>query len=431
MCSIFGTNIKDIDKLKKLAIEGEVRGTDATGIASIDSETIQITKSDVKASQLDYDNINLGNFFLGHTRKTTQGKEGNNENNHPFISQDNTLLLAHNGIIYNDKELWTYDTDIETDSFVVMQQLEKVKEDNMGLTIDNVKTVCEKLRGSFTLTILDTYTNTLFLLRHSNPLKIMYNAETGELVYASLTKMIRKAYGEETDFGTFIGETQEDLIYEFDLDTNTFVNQREFSPKTYNKTTRTRNYNYWSKTGNRIKNFFDDVKEKFDLKKLFSYHFELTKKSKSAYSISHYDKCDFCGIYYKNDSYVKAGLEKNGKHFCAFCWEGEQETVYKHHKISDEQLNQAQQKKKEIQEKEEEEEKELLLEESNTPKMSLNENQYQKLKTELQMQYTFCSSCKQYFYDNYDMVFYDNETKTYKCELCLAEETHSSKTKVN
>ena len=44
---------------------------------------------------------------IGHTRFTTQGSEKRNCNNHPFEGRCGTesFALAHNGVLYNDREL--------------------------------------------------------------------------------------------------------------------------------------------------------------------------------------------------------------------------------------------------------------------------------------------------------------------------------------
>lgn len=418
MCSIFGTNIKNKEKLKVLAVTGEVRGTDATGIVSFQDDKFQVLKSNVKASELDFDKIDEGNFYLGHTRKTTQGNEKDNHNNHPFVSKDKTLILAHNGIINNDKELWTYKTDIETDSYAVMQQLEKEKGEN-SLNIDIVKTVCEKLRGSFTLTIYDKSINKLYLLRHSNPLEIMYNAETGQLVYASLSKMIRKAYGKETNYNTFIGSTEEDYIYEFDLNTNKFTNQMEFSPKKYSTVTTVSTSGYRkSTTYYNSARYFNKEDKTFNLNMLQNYFFKKEKPSNSSYSVTEYKQCEFCGIWFREDTYVKSGHTEQEHQFCAYCWEGEQETLNSNHIITEENIEKA----KEVRNN---------LEGQIYPKFEISEEEFVSLNADNQMRYTFCSKCKKYYLDEYDIINYDKKTHTYVCIMCQQEEDLKNKDNEN
>lgn len=413
MCSIFGTTIKDIEKLEKIAIAGEQRGTDATGIASINDNKFGILKAPKKASELDYSQIEEGNFYLGHTRKTTQGNEDKNYNNHPFVSKDETLIFAHNGVFSNDDELKTYETQIETDSFYALQQIEKAKGES-SLTIENVKTACEKMSGSFALTIYDVTVDKLFLLRHRNPLQIMYNPETGDLTYASLTNMIRAGYGKETDIGTFIGQIEEDIIYEFDMKERKFKNQLEFSAKkreTYKGTSYYRNY---STQG------YDENKDEFDLKNLQGVYFSSYSVYSSNYNSGsyNYEQCDFCGIHYRDDNWIKAGKEEEGKHICAYCWEEEKNTSYKNHIINDSTIERI----KKWKEKKGLNKNELAEIDEMMNTFALDETQYLQLPKDKQKDFTFCSKCKLYYNNNYELMEYDEQSRTYICDYCASED---------
>ena len=47
------------------------------------------------------------NAVMGHTRMTTQGNAQFNQNNHPFLghADGSSFALAHNGVLWNDKDL--------------------------------------------------------------------------------------------------------------------------------------------------------------------------------------------------------------------------------------------------------------------------------------------------------------------------------------
>lgn len=241
MCSIFGTTIDDIRLISGLAIEGESRGKDATGVAILHNNNLSIAKKDVKASEFPWEKMPIGkdvNFWLGHTRKTTKGDEHDNYNNHPFINKDKDFVLAHNGVINNDESLKKRkdldDTKIETDSYVAVQLLDTIQymHQKEELDIEIVKEVCELLAGSFALSILTK--NKLYLLRHTRPLNIAYNGQ--DLIYASTQEMIvdsMKYVGKNnitSYINTFVGEIEDDTIYEFDLETRKFINHEEFIP---------------------------------------------------------------------------------------------------------------------------------------------------------------------------------------------------------
>ena len=79
------------------------------------------------------------------------------------ISQ-HSFALAHNGVLYNDKEIRLEKqlpkTQIETDSYVAAQFLEQSE----SISMDSVKNMAETVDGSFVFTILRN-DNTLFFCK--------------------------------------------------------------------------------------------------------------------------------------------------------------------------------------------------------------------------------------------------------------------------
>ena len=92
---------------------------------------------------------------MGHTRMTTQGNEANNKNNHPFTSHTLNFALAHNGVLYNDRDLRRKlslpQTPIETDSYIAVQLIEQQK----AINFNSLRYMAEKVEGSFVFTLLD------------------------------------------------------------------------------------------------------------------------------------------------------------------------------------------------------------------------------------------------------------------------------------
>lgn len=205
MCAIFGfmdyKGIVSSSVLKKLikalSIEAECRGTDATGISYVkDSEMVTFKKARPAHKVKLYFPANT-KCVIGHTRMTTQGSEKHNYNNHPFESEKG-FALAHNGVIYNDKQLRNKymlpDTKIETDSYVAVQLLE-----HFGSTdIENIKKMSELVEGSFVFTILRN-DNTLFLVKGNNPLTLYHFPTLGLYVYASTKSILDNAL-KKSDF---------------------------------------------------------------------------------------------------------------------------------------------------------------------------------------------------------------------------------------
>ncbi|MFW6009102.1 MAG: hypothetical protein ACOCP8_07555, partial [archaeon] len=224
MCSIFGTSNKKL--LKHLGIAGMVRGKDATGVAL--NNDLKVVKGALKADEFLWDDLDNADFYMGHTRAKTQGSENFNYNNHPFYGENNKYVLAHNGIISNDRILsLDFDlpnTEIMTDSYIIVQLIDffKKKSFKSEIDIEIIKEAIEYITGSFALSIMTK--NKLFLLRKTNPLNIIYNKK--ELIYASTKNMLNKALKKigknEYDYGIAV-EIQEEVIYEYNLQKKSFI----------------------------------------------------------------------------------------------------------------------------------------------------------------------------------------------------------------
>lgn len=202
MCAIYGflnygrkvknKVLKNI--LRELSIAAECRGTDATGISYVNNGEIVTFKQPKPAHKMKLFFPKDTVAVIGHNRLTTQGSEKKNCNNHPFEGKtpQHSFALAHNGVLYNDKEIKREkklpQTQIETDSYVAAQLIEQTE----NVDMDSVKDMAEMVDGSFVFTILRN-DNTLFLVKGSNPLTIYHFPELGLYVYASTKSILNKA----------------------------------------------------------------------------------------------------------------------------------------------------------------------------------------------------------------------------------------------
>jgi len=195
MCSLFGIiDYKNVltpcAKNKILTIlsrECEVRGTDATGIAYNYRNRIHIYKRPVAARKMRFHIPNGVNVVMGHTRMATQGDAKINRNNHPWATKN--FALAHNGVLWNNGILREVEelpyTLIETDSYVAVQLLEKQE----TLNFDAIRTMAEKVQGSFVFTILSR-DNNMYFVRGDNPLSVF--CYDGFYLYASTADILVK-----------------------------------------------------------------------------------------------------------------------------------------------------------------------------------------------------------------------------------------------
>lgn len=202
MCAVYGflnyghkvSNklLKNI--LRELSIAAECRGTDATGISYVNNGEIVTFKQPKPAHKMKLFFPKDTVAVIGHNRLTTQGSEKKNFNNHPFVGMtaQHSFALAHNGVLYNDKEIRLEKqlpkTQIETDSYIAAQLLEQSE----SVSMDSVKNMAETVDGSFVFTILRN-DNMLFLVKGSNPIVLYYFLDLGLYIYASTKKILKTA----------------------------------------------------------------------------------------------------------------------------------------------------------------------------------------------------------------------------------------------
>ncbi len=201
MCCLYGIldykqNLSLVQKnqlLRQLSIACEQRGTDATGIAYNQNGHLEIHKKPLPAHNF-RQKIPAGvNVVMGHTRLTTKGNAKRNDNNHPFYGccENTAFALAHNGVLCNEKKLRKAFhlpvTQIETDSYVAVQMIEKTG----AFTLQAIQKMAEEVEGSFCFTVLDEQ-NTLYLVKGNNPLVLYHFEKMGFYIYASTKEILKK-----------------------------------------------------------------------------------------------------------------------------------------------------------------------------------------------------------------------------------------------
>lgn len=201
MCALFGwldcggkLSHKTLKKLtQELANAAEERGTDASGISYVQNDNVKIYKKPKPAHKMRFNFPDNTSAIMGHTRFTTQGNQKFNYNNHPFYGKaDKEFAFAHNGVLYNDKELRKEKklskTHIETDSYICVQLIEQQQK----LNFDSLKSMAEDVEGNFTFTILDE-NNKLYFIKGSSPMYLIYIEKLGLYAYASTETIMKKA----------------------------------------------------------------------------------------------------------------------------------------------------------------------------------------------------------------------------------------------
>ncbi|SEH86461.1 Glutamine amidotransferase domain-containing protein [Ruminococcus flavefaciens] len=241
MCALFGylsyKNIVPYKVLKKLtqalANAAEERGTDAAGISYVHDGKVTIFKRPKPAHKIHFNAPAETKAIMGHTRLATQGDKKHNFNNHPFAGHaDTEFAFAHNGCLWNDKELRKDgvipNTYIDTDSYIGVQLIEKQGK----LDFDSLKYMAETVEGNFTFTVLDDC-NSLYIVKGSNPMCLLHFKDIGLYVYASTESIMKNAI-RRIGLHKFANErikTDEGDILRIDRNGN--ITRSEFEPKIY------------------------------------------------------------------------------------------------------------------------------------------------------------------------------------------------------
>lgn len=148
-----------IKGLKRL----EYRGYDSAGIALLSDEKLKVYKTKGKVTDLELyvkDKMIDGTVGIAHTRWATHG-EPNQVNAHPHYSQSEKLALVHNGIVENYAELKKglithgYDFKSETDTEVLIQLIEYVKNEHGTDLTTAVQLALNEVIGAYAIAVID------------------------------------------------------------------------------------------------------------------------------------------------------------------------------------------------------------------------------------------------------------------------------------
>ncbi|HYV18103.1 MAG TPA: glutamine--fructose-6-phosphate transaminase (isomerizing) [Verrucomicrobiae bacterium] len=150
-----------LDGLRRL----EYRGYDSAGIAVIDGPNVKVVRAAGKLRELE-ENLRLtqldGSFGVGHTRWATHGRP-TEENAHPHRDCSGSMVVVHNGIIENYKELKSQLTaaghqfKTETDTEVIAHLIEDVRKGRPAMPLeDAVRGAVPRLSGSYAFAAVST-----------------------------------------------------------------------------------------------------------------------------------------------------------------------------------------------------------------------------------------------------------------------------------
>lgn len=160
----------------------EYRGYDSAGVALLtDDAKLNVYKTRGKVDDLErfcQSKDIAGSIGIAHTRWATHG-EPNDINAHPHFSRSGKIALVHNGTIENygvlkeALEMNGCTFQSETDTEVLVQLIEYVKETNGCTLVDAVREALKEVVGAYAIAVIDTdEPDTVIGARKSSPLVI-------------------------------------------------------------------------------------------------------------------------------------------------------------------------------------------------------------------------------------------------------------------
>ena len=214
----------------------EYRGYDSAGIAVSDvrdgENRIEVLKAKGRLQALkemtDNGNAVNGTCGIGHTRWATHG-EPSVANAHPHCSKDKRIVVVHNGIIENYKELKEYlqkkgfEFQSQTDTEVVAHLLDYYYKGN---PLEAIARVLSRIRGSYALGILfKDQPGKIYAVRKDSPL-IIGRSENGNFIASDVPAILKYTKNVCYISDMEIAELTKDSITFYDVDQE--VLEKEF-----------------------------------------------------------------------------------------------------------------------------------------------------------------------------------------------------------
>lgn len=194
MCGIVG--YIGMEAAAPILLEGlsklEYRGYDSAGMAvRRDEKPVQIAKARGKLDALEKLTCGGkaldGNCGIAHTRWATHG-EPNVENAHPHFSDDRHVVLVHNGIIENHRDLKKklkkkgYGFYSDTDTEVAAKLIDYYHKKYGGTPVEAIARSMMRMRGSYALAVLfDSHPGEIYAARKDSPLIVAETAQACHL----------------------------------------------------------------------------------------------------------------------------------------------------------------------------------------------------------------------------------------------------------
>lgn len=217
MCGLAGVILGDRNRMKReldrigdlflgLIVHSEHRGPFATGAALIKADgNITVEKGPLPSSEfvvtpefrslMEHMDSSV-TCLMGHTRWPTRGTHLDNCNNHPLVSENDSVVLTHNGTITNADALFRrlkLPRTAEVDSEILLRLAERnIGTD--GIELDGFIDDLGRCAGRLSIiTVAASRPDLIVLLKGNQPLVIRFNHQLNLYAYASEPSILDEA----------------------------------------------------------------------------------------------------------------------------------------------------------------------------------------------------------------------------------------------
>ena len=166
-----------------LALEElQLRGTDATGVASWVDGELRYQKVHVAAARFDFERPLASSVGVGHTRAATQGSPSDHRNNHPIIAGD--IVGAHNGMLWGERAT-AFEVGVELSYDVDSELLFRIIDKADGDLAEAAK-MMDRVEGDAAIVWLDNRSaDTLYVAAMGGRPAVWVQTHDGRFVVAS------------------------------------------------------------------------------------------------------------------------------------------------------------------------------------------------------------------------------------------------------
>ncbi len=232
MCGIYGITFNSQSYftprrfravVKKLFILSSSRGKDASGLALMTDDRINIIKRDMDAGGLmktaDYKKL-MGNILndsklkgryipfpitlIGHSRMVTNGTENIHINNQPIVK--NGMVVIHNGIVVNQAKIWrefpAFKRETDTDTEVIPSLLAHYLKEKKSLAYA-VRQMYQKIEGVASIAVLFENFDSLLLSTNNGSLYTAISLKDRILFFASEKYMLQTLFKTFQQFSVY------------------------------------------------------------------------------------------------------------------------------------------------------------------------------------------------------------------------------------